>query len=211
MPRVAACLHGYLRTGWSMELIAMDLRRAGYKEVLTPTFGYHLGTLEQHRLRVVRSLRALMERHPGALLDVVTFSFGGVMIRAALTHEEAPPVRRVVMLAPPNQGAELAARVREAVPIHRVGWDPMAPLLPGAPSGWPPPPAELGVLAGGTGDRGFNPWLGADNDGKVRVDEARIEGARDFLVIPLRHPFFPVSPTVRRQVRAFLDEGQFAR
>lgn len=211
MERVAACLHGFLRTGWSMEILAMDLRRAGYQEVLTPTFGYHLRSMDQHIVRVARTLRALADRHPGAALDVVTFSFGGVMIRAALTHPEAPPVRRVVMLAPPNQGAWLAEWVRERVPLHRVGWDPIAPLLPGQASVWPTPAAELGVLAGGTGDRGFAPWLGADNDGKVRVDEAALPGVHDFMVLPLRHPFFPVSPAVRRQVRAFLETGSFER
>ncbi len=189
----------------------MDLRLAGYREVLTPTLGYHLGSMDEHLVRLARTLRALYDRHPGAELDVVTFSFGGVMIRAALTHPEAPPIRRVVMLAPPNQGASLAAWMREKIPVHRIGWDPIAPLLPGVASAWPPPAAELGVLAGGTGGTGYSPWLGADNDGKVRVDEAMIAGAADFLVLPLRHPFFPISPMVRRQVRSFLETGRFSR
>ena len=73
-------------------------------------------------------------------IDVVTYSLGGLLLRALLRHN--PPLCRVVMLSPPNQGAEMAEIVRRFLPLHQLGWDPLSPLL------------------------------SSENDGKVRVDES---------------------------------------
>ena len=211
-PRIAACLHGFLRTGGSMALFAVRLRRAGYREVALPTFGYHLSHMEAHAARAARVLAALAARHPEAELDVVTHSMGGLLARLALSHPEAPPARRVVMLSPPNQGAKAAELVRGMVPLHQLGWDPLHPLLPGVPSAHPVPPAEVGVLTGGRGDeRGYNGWLGADNDALVRVDEAALPGATDFHVVEVPHALMPFHPLAAAQTLHFLEYGRFRR
>jgi hypothetical protein len=68
----------------------------------------------------------------------------------------------------------------------------------------------LGVIAG---NRSFNPIfsaiLGAENDGKVRVDRTRVEGARQVLVVPHWHPLLVSAPSVVRQVVHFLETGAF--
>lgn len=209
--RVAACFHGFLRTGASMWWIARALRRHGYAEVALPTFGYHLSPLETHAPKAAAALAALRARHPDAAIDVVTHSYGGILARATLALPEAPAAHRVVMLSPPNQGAKLAAQIRTALPVHVVGWDPLGQLLPGVPAARPRPQAHIGVLTGGTGAKGYSPWLGEDNDGKVRVDEAALEGAADFHVVPVRHAMMPYSPVALAQITAFLDTGRFAR
>ncbi len=208
--RIAVCLHGFLRTGASMWVIARALRRAGYGAVALPTFGYHLKPLVSHAERSVKLLNAIAERHPNASLDIVTHSYGGLLARATLASSSCPEVRRVVMLSPPNRGAELAAHVRRWLPVHRLGWDPLRQLLPGGPTALPAPArSEVGVLTGGTGTRGFTPWLTEDNDGKVCVQEAKLTGSTDFLVIPVRHSLMPFSPTAIAQVLTFLEHGRF--
>ncbi len=212
MVRVAACFHGFLRTGASMWLVARALRQAGYADVALPTFGYHLAPLDRHASRAADALVALAERHPGATIDLVTHSYGGILARATLARLPAPLVRRVVMLSPPNQGARLAQQVRAVLPVHVLGWDPLGQLLPGAPACQPPPRgAEVGILTGGTGGRGYSPWLGIDNDGKVCIDEAHHPDAHDFHVIPVRHAGMPYSSASIAQVLAFLEHGRFAR
>lgn len=211
VPRVAACFHGFLRTGASMWWIARALERAGYADVALPTFGYHLLPLEAHAERAAAALADLHARHPDACIDIVTHSYGGILARAALAMSGAPAARRVVMLSPPNQGAMLAAQIRNLLPVHKVGWDPLGQLLPGVPATRPRCQACVGILTGGTGGRGYSPWLGEDNDGKVRVDEALLEGAADFLVVPVRHSMMPFSPVARAQVLAFLETGRFLR
>ncbi|MFZ5476618.1 MAG: esterase/lipase family protein [Myxococcota bacterium] len=218
--RVAACFHGFLRTGASMWWMARTLRRAGYLDVALPTFGYHLTPLDVHAPRAVAAIAALRQKWPDATIDLVTHSFGGILARAALglpavAAGGAPRVRRVVMLSPPNQGALLAEQVRKVLPFHRMGWDPLHQITPGVPAARPLPgdigQTEFGVLTGGTGEKGWSPWLGEDNDGKVRVDEAWLEGASDFLVVPVRHSMMPFSPLSHQQAIAFLETGRFAR
>lgn len=211
-PRLVMLIHGFLRTGASMGLLGARLKQAGYQEVIRPTFGYHLRPLEENALRAADLLLALRQRNPDATIDIVTHSMGGVLARAALGLSEDIGVHRVVMLSPPNQGAQMAARVRAMLPVHRLGWDPLQQLLPGVPSDHPLPTAEVGVLTGGTGlPRGYNALLGADNDLMVRVDEAHLPGAADFHVVPVPHAMMPFHGLASRQVHSFLDTGRFAR
>ena len=210
--RIAVCLHGFLRTGASMWVIAQALRRSGYQAVALPTFGYHLKPLPVHAERTAKLLNVLTERQLNTSIDIVTHSYGGLLARATLASSTCPDVRRVVMLSPPNKGAEMAAHVRRWLPVHRLGWDPLQQLLPGCPLALPAPArTEVGVLTGGTGTRGFTAWLGEDNDGKVRVDEAKLTGSTDFHVIPVRHSCMPFSPTSIAQVLTFLEHGRFDR
>ncbi len=201
--RQLVLLHGFLRTGASMAFLGARLKPLGYSAIHLPTFGYHLRTIEAHGAELRRRLSALEGEY-----DVVTFSFGGVLLRAALADATEGP-RRVVMLAPPSEGALLAEQIRSHLPVHQLGWDPLAPLLPGAPARFPMPMAEVGILAGGTGrDTGFNRWLPGDNDGKVRVSEAMQPGAA-FKVIPQRHFQMPFSDLALQETRAFLETGAF--
>lgn len=206
--RVALCLHGFLRTGASMLPARIRLQREGWGQVDTPTWRYELSGLEALGARAAARLCELSHRAGGGPVDIVTHSMGGLVARAALRH--APPVGRVVMLAPPNRGARLAAAMRQLVPVHHLGWDPLGPLQPGAPNALPDGHhAEIGVITGGRGDRrGYNPLLGEDNDGKVRVDEATLDGAADFLVLPAHHSLVMAWPRVLDHVVRFLREGR---
>lgn len=190
--------------------LARRLKASGWAEVRCPTFHYQVGPFTAHAARAAEIIRALSEDHDGAPVDVVTHSMGGLLLRGALVHEV--PLRRVVMLAPPNQGAELAAQVRRILPVHTLGWDPLAPLLPGVPMGLPLPgkPIELGILTGGTGtDAGYSSLITGDNDGKVGVEEARLAGATEFRVVPVRHPWIMFAPSVLDLVLCFLLHGRF--
>lgn len=208
--RVAVCFHGFLRTGASMLPVRLRLAREGWTDVVCPSWRYELATLDEVGERAAKLVASVSERNGGRPVDVVTHSMGGLVARAALAH--APPVRRMVMLAPPNQGARMAAAVRRWMPLHAVGWDPLAPLQPGAPHALPDGSSlEIGIITGGRGhERGYNPLLGADNDGKVRVDEARLPGATDFQVLPAHHTFVMARRPVLDAVVRFLRQGRFA-
>jgi triacylglycerol lipase len=207
--RVALCLHGFLRTGASMLPVRVRLRREGWGQVDTPSWRYELSDLDALGERAAARVVEISERSGGGPVDIVTHSMGGLVARAALQH--SPPVGRVVMLAPPNRGARMAATLRQMIPVHHLGWDPLAPLQPGAPDALPDGRhVEIGVLTGGRGDRrGYNPLLGEDNDGKVRIDEATLDGAADFLVLPAHHSLVMAWPSVLDHVVRFLREGRF--
>jgi hypothetical protein len=49
------------------------------------------------------------------------------------------------------------------------------------------------------------------NDGKVSVKSAKVEGMRDFLVLPHDHTFIMQEPDVITQTLHFLRNGHFQK
>ena len=156
---------------------------------------------------------------PGVRLDFVTHSLGGILLRAAVAYGYLlrERVRRVVMLGPPNAGSEVVDAFRSLPFLARVYAAVTGPVgaqlgttAIGLPGQLPPVDFEMGVIAG---NRSFNPIfsaiLGAENDGKVRVDRTRVEGMREHLVVPVWHPLLVSSPAVIHHVIHFLETGAF--
>ncbi len=182
------------------------------------------------------STRAGLDKHAQALarilanlegvdqIDLVAHSLGNLVIRRYLAQTsggDAPGadarIRRIVMLTPPNQGS-----------YRGLLWDQSAwfgglyHVVVGKPgvevaSGWKAterrlatPECEFGILAGGRGDgQGWHEQVPGDDDGTVAVSETLLAGARDFLVVPVRHTFFSDDPLVQEYVQHFLDRGCF--
>jgi len=209
--RAAVCFHGFLRTGLAMWPVRQRLTREGWRFAHLPTARYELSSIERLGEWAAGRIQAASEQAGGVAVDVVTHSMGGLVLRSSLRH--SPPLRRVVMLSPPNQGAEMAAQMRGLLPLHRLGWDPLAPLVPGAPQSLPELPVgvEVGVLVGakGGGSRGYNRRLSSDNDGKVCIDEARLPGAADFRVVRAHHTWIMAKKPVLDLVVRFLQTGSF--
>ncbi len=185
--------------------MAVALKKAGYM-VSLPTWAYHWRRLPDIAQELAGRIESLADQ-TGDTIDLVTHSYGGVLARAVIPHA---PVRRLVMLAPPNHGAQTAEIARRLIPVHEVGWDPFAQVLPGIPAQLPRGTAEVGIITGGTGtSRGFNPVLDGDNDQTVRVEEARLDGVSHFVVVPVRHTFLPGNKEVQRLTLGFLADGEF--
>ena len=76
----------------------------------------------------------------------------------------------------------------------------------------PPPPIEFGILAGGLGDgKGFNPILPGDDDGTLSLDETRLEGAKEFLVLPYQHSLILLRKKTAAMTADFLENGSFSQ
>lgn len=206
-------LHGLGEGRGSMRPLAGHLRSALGANVLT--FGY-------------ASVRAGIDEHAAALARVVAdlpkagrisfvgHSLGGLVIRrwhAIAAADDLARVHRVVMLGPPNQGSDLArmasriwgvaATANGAARDLVVDWQTVAPRLA-------TPACDLGIIAGGKQDKnGFSMLLDGDDDAVVRVEETRLEGADDFLVVPVHHAAMMKHPQVQRATAAFLETGRF--
>ncbi len=153
------------------------------------------------------------------VLDVVTFSMGGILLRWAVNHcEPIPRLRRVVMIAPPNQGAWLGSRMDKVL-------GPMYPLMFGsaarqlraeddgicAGAGLLPAGTELGIIAGGrNNNRGYNYFIPGDNDRILKPEETRLEGMTDWILIRAAHGPLVFSGETAALVRRFLKSGSFA-
>ena len=210
-------LHGLGRTARSMRPVERALAKRGY---LVLNLGYpsrsaRIGLLAS---RVAQQIADWEVDRP---LDFVTHSLGGILLRAAVADGLLPlaRVRRVVMLGPPNGGSELAdvlPGMPVVGPLYRRFTGPagleLGTMTHAIPPQLPAVAFELGVIAG---NRSVNPFfsalLGAPNDGKVRVDRARVEGMRDFIVVPSWHPLLMASRAVTEQILHFLERGEFRR
>jgi hypothetical protein len=72
---------------------------------------------------------------------------------------------------------------------------------------------ELGVIAGSVGI-GLGRLVGvhgAPSDGTVFVEETRLPGILEHLVLRISHTALPFSSMVARQTAAFLNDGCFIR
>jgi hypothetical protein len=115
---------------------------------------------------------------------------------------------RVVMLAPPNQGSELAASLVQLPPYHWIGGPSAGEIAAGPPFASLPAGVEVAVIAGGTGGWGFNPLLRGDDDGVVTLVETELPEATDRLTVPALHTVIAAAPEAIAATLMFLDSGR---
>lgn len=207
-------LHGLSRTFRSMEAMSQALRDADYKvcNVDYPSREHLIPELASEHVVPAIHACGLDASEP---IHFVTHSMGGIIVRQISVAKDLPNVGRVVMLSPPNQGSEV---------IDAIGDTWLFELLNGpagtqlgttqrsTPNSLGPPEFQLGVI---TGNSTINPILSTiipgEDDGKVAVKRAKVDGMQDFLVVPVSHPFIMRDETVIRQSLYFLANGQFDR
>ena len=206
-------LHGLGRTPRSMHRLAAEGARRGYS-VRNIAYESRRAGIFAHAERVGDALSALPDDGP---LHAVTHSMGGIVLRAALAGGWVAPERigRVVMIAPPNGGSELADWLSRTpllrLAVGRAG-EELRTGESGVPGALPPVSCELGVIAGAVRRRTLAARLfGGPNDGKVSVACARVDGMRDLLVVPRGHTFIMNDPGVIAQTFHFLERGTFCR
>ena len=214
-------LHGLGRTGSSMSRLATALERDGFRTVNLsyPSRTLPLETLARDWLPAQLAARGVEFSPAAPRVHFVTHSMGGIVVRLWLRERGAPPnLGRTVMLAPPNQGSEVADKLNSFPPFRwltgengrRLGTAPGS--LPLTLGPWPAQAGALGVIAG---DFSFNPlfsaWMPGPDDGKVSVARTHLTGERDHVVLPFSHTWLAWRAATARQVRAFLREGKFAR
>ena len=209
--RVVILLHGLVRSRDAMDPFARYLHEKSDFHVINVAYASTYGEIETHAnslARVVENLGAVSE------LNFVTHSMGGLVLRRYLHMPPGPPrvqPRRVVMLAPPNQGSQLARRFRDnrwmrgvwgQSALEIAAWEPLAKVLA--------TPAEFGIIAGKLASLGGgNPLVDGWDDGVVSIDETRLNGARDFLLLPVSHGSILEDSNVHESTLRFLNEGCF--
>ncbi|HWN95676.1 MAG TPA: alpha/beta fold hydrolase [Methylomirabilota bacterium] len=207
-------LHGMGRTTVSMQRLDWSLKSRGYQVINL--------SLPSTRLSVERlageHLAPAVQRigtRPEGRIHFVTHSLGGIVLRQYLAENSLPNLGRVVMLGPPNQGSEVADRLKNNV-FYQFATGPGGQQLGTRAGDLPcrlgPVSCELGVIAG---DRSFNPFfsrlLNGPDDGKVSVASTRLKGMSDFLVLRTSHTWMTWRQPVIDQVLAFLASGRFHR
>jgi pimeloyl-ACP methyl ester carboxylesterase len=212
-PETVILLHGLGRTRWSFWRVEQALRHEGY-HVVNLTYPSREKSVEALVRDYLAPLIAAQEGAPR--IHFVTHSMGGILLRCYLRDHALANLGRVVMLAPPNAGSELADRLIPTWLYRTVNGPAGQELgtagLPGTLGPWPAGAGELGIIAG---DRSLNPlfssWLPGPDDGKVTVARARLTGQTDFIILHSSHTWLAWRGEVIAQIQAFLRSGRFTR
>ena len=157
----------------------------------------------------------LCRKNQARRIHFVTHSLGGILVRYYLAHNTIEELGRIVMLAPPNQGSNVVDEFSD-MPGYEILNGPAGFQLgkdeKSVPLQLGPAHYEVGIIAG---DYTINPILSTSfdepNDGKVSVEDTKLEGMKDFLVVHRSHPFIMQGGEVIEQIKYFLKSGYFQR
>ena len=203
-------LHGLLRSSKSFSKLERELNLRGFHTV---NQNYPSRTLEVEDLAFEAIDSAIVQCHSEQPIHFVTHSMGGILLRYYLSKKDIPNLGKVVMLAPPNQGSEVVDKLKHLWLFKflngpagvQLGTDELS-----LPNKIGKADFEVGVIAG---NKSFNFFLstllpGAD-DGKVTVENTKLEGMKYHIVLPTSHIFMMNNKKVWHQIFSFIAKGQF--
>ena len=196
-----------------MRSLAKFLEDNGYHilNVGYPSTRFPLESLVEH----VHQKLERFSQNPQQKIHFVGYSMGGILARGVIHRHRPLNLGRVVQLAPPNQGSEVADFWKNNF-LFKWIFGPAGQDLGAREKGFArilgPVDFELGVVAG---DRTLDPISSAlikgPNDGKVSVESTKVSGLTDHIVIPATHTFIIYNRQAWDQTLQFLKYGKFKR
>jgi pimeloyl-ACP methyl ester carboxylesterase len=202
---LAVLVHGLWMGAPVCALLARRLRQRGY-EVASFSYRSVRHPLEESAAR----LHTFVAMRRPRRVHFVGHSLGGLLVLTMLRQRPDLPVGRVVLLGSPTSGCSAFEQLSRSAHGRLV--------VGAAMPGWKRECAEqaaqryqVGAIAGvqRLGIGMLLVRLEGDNDGVVRVEETRVPGLRDHVVLPVTHSGMLVSARVAAQVAAFLSQGRF--
>ena len=148
-------------------------------------------------------------------IHFVGYSMGGLLARGVIRRHRPSNLGRVVQLAPPNQGSEVADFWKNNFLFQWI-FGPAGQDLGAQEKSFDrilgPVDFELGVIAGNrTWDPISSAMIKGPNDGKVSVESTQVPGLTDHMVIPATHTFIICNREAWNQTVHFLKRGKFNR
>jgi hypothetical protein len=205
-------LHGLVRSNSSMDKIEDKLLSEGYQTVNHdyPSTDFTIADLAMKE--IPQAIEECNQCQPKKI-HFVTHSLGGILIRYFLEHNEIEDLGRVVMLSPPNQGSEAVDGLSN-IPgfdmLNGPAGDELGTDENSVPLSLGSADFEVGIITGNeTVNLILSQLIPGEDDGKVSVESAKLEGMTDFLVVPHSHTFIMKSDRVIEQILCFLDKGSF--
>lgn len=214
--RLVFLIHGLARNAWCMSSLARYLKRKHPDdEVVLFQYASTTAPVAVHACRLIQFCSYASQARE---VHFVAHSLGNIVLRAAYRLAERgqwqmPKIATHVMLGPPNQGSQIAFRLKGWTPIS---WFTGAPFMQ-LGCNWQkfqselaPPPCPFGIIAGRLPllDR-FHPVLAGPNDVIVRVEETTLDGAADFLEVRVPHNWLMNSRQVHRATSQFQTTLRF--
>lgn len=213
-PDCVVLLHGIGMRSYVMKRLEAALRADGYRTV---NISYPSRKMPFEEL-AGEYLPSQLVKHDVARapqLHFVTHSMGSLIARKLIKDARPANFGRVVMIGPPNQGSAAADVAKENVLLRKylggnlvrlgTGEDAIVKTLG-------PADFDVGIIAGEVAvNPVFGKALGSKNDGAVTIESAKLDGMKDFIVVPYSHTLMLWRTEVVNQVRSFLREGKFTQ
>jgi triacylglycerol lipase len=210
MKPLVVLLHGLARGHGSMARLGKFLRAQGF-DTLARTY-----PSRRHSISYLAGEIAdwIVEGAGDRPVSAVTHSMGGVIVRHL--HDARIHWQRIVMLAPPNRGSQLAAALVKN-PVFLWYYGPAGAELADG-SQWPAPPAPFAVIAGTRGFAVTNPtsWTfgrrfapETQHDGTVAVSETKLDGMSAFAEVDATHTWIMNDVRAQTLVAHYLRTGSF--
>ena len=206
-------LHGLARTSMSMNPMQRALDDEGFETVNISYPSRDYAVEELAEIAIPKGLSACRAKDDIGRIHFVAHSLGGILLRQYLSEKEIAELGRVVMLGPPNQGSTAVDQLQGFPGFDWLNGPAGLQLGKGegsVPLRLGPAAFELGVIAG---NRTIDPITSAvlenPDDGRVSVEDTKLDGMTDFVVVDHSHAFMmrmrrPIELTIR-----FLKNGSF--
>lgn len=204
MRETVMLLHGLWLNRLAMQFLSAKLHRAGYT---THTFGYPSmdAGLNENAASLAQAIKAL----PEGRIHLLGHSLGGLVILRYLQDASDGRLGRTVLLGAPVAGSQAGA----GVAAHALGRF----LLGHSAAVWKTPQTwslrgEVGMIAGSDcfGLAHLFVPLPGDSDGVVTIEETRMAGLADHIVLPLSHSGMLFSTEVAGRAANFFATGRFS-
>ncbi len=208
-------IHGMIRTPASMEPMQDAIADAGFQTVNVSYQSRELTIEELAPIAIEQGVDGCREIPGVDRIHFVTHSLGGILVRQYLSENEIPELGRVVMMGPPNQGSAAVDAMRDVPGFEWLNGPAGAQLGKGeesVPLRLGPADFELGIIAGNrTIDPITSATLDDPDDGRVSVEDTRLEGMDDFVVVDESHALMMRARSTIRLTIRFLEEGTFGQ
>jgi len=206
-------LHGYAGSAAQMDKIYKGLQREGYEAE-----NYTYPSFKECIDSIGHDLYVKVKRENYDTVSFVTHSMGGLVVRSMYKYLDPaihfPFIFRVVMLAPPNKGTEMADFFSKSSIRSFLG--PNVMLMRTDSNSYafklPVPTCEVGLIVGIKGSKPwFNPLMKDDNDGTVTMKEAILGNEKEIATVKSMHILMPLKKKVILLVTRFMKTGTFVK
>ena len=207
-------LHGISRTARSFRKMQTALEGAGFT-TFNLDYASRSKALEALAEDIHPAIQHFADRIDGSV-HFVCHSMGGLLARVYIARHRPKRLGRVVMLGTPNSGSEIADRLKN-FGAYRAFFGPAGQQLgtqrdDAINALFPPLDYPVGIVAG---NRSIDPLAGKmlpkPHDGRVSVENTRINGMADHVLVDTSHPWLVRNSVAVAQTIAFLQDGTFVK
>ena len=216
--RVVVLVHGLMRTSSSLKRLGRFLEAQGWPQIIDFRYASSRASIADH----AKALHSVIKHLPGSpRLSFVGHSLGNIVIRHLIGDWERTASRpsfrarldRIVMLAPPNQGAAIA-RALSYTGLFQVITGKVGTQLG---SGWQEivnrlaiPSCPVAIISGDVSLGRWNPLVKGPSDLIVSVEETQLPGVTEQMIVPTIHSLIMEDPRVQQATARFLSGRSIA-